>query len=179
MYNLTVAQDHTYAVGSAQWIVHNCTPTAGLNSDDPGSIKGFSKTLAAHYKAHGAENGINATNADTYNQKAMDFMKGNPTGEEEQIWNPVTGQLYRYDPVTGLFGVYSIDQGRMVTFFNLNQYQGENAQSYFYRQYRAEPNDDGAPTEYAPEVPDNPTAANVNETAEDKRMLRLLEENEE
>jgi hypothetical protein len=27
MYNLTVAQDHTYAVGYEQWIVHNCGDT--------------------------------------------------------------------------------------------------------------------------------------------------------
>ncbi|HVB24546.1 MAG TPA: RHS repeat-associated core domain-containing protein [Ktedonobacteraceae bacterium] len=29
MYNLTVAQDHTYAVGLEQWIVHNCGRTSG------------------------------------------------------------------------------------------------------------------------------------------------------
>lgn len=184
MYNLTVAQNHTYAVGSAQWIVHNCALTAGLNSDDPGSINGFSDILDAHYKAHGAENGTNATSPDGYNQKAIDFIKGNPTGEEKQIWNPVTGKLERHDPVTGLSGVYSIDEGRMVTFFNLNQYQGANAQSHFYRQYRATLNNDGVTTGPASGEPANPTATDVNEAAaswaaEDERMLRLLEENGE
>lgn len=42
MYNLTVAQDHTYAVGIEQWIVHNCTNNDGgsnLPSDTkPSSI---------------------------------------------------------------------------------------------------------------------------------------------
>jgi hypothetical protein len=28
MYNLEVAQDHTFTVGSGEWIVHNCTPSA-------------------------------------------------------------------------------------------------------------------------------------------------------
>lgn len=37
MYNLTVAQDHTYAVGFEQWIVHNC-PQSGT-SGNSGSIQ--------------------------------------------------------------------------------------------------------------------------------------------
>ena len=28
MYNLEVAQDHTFTVGDGEWIVHNCTPSA-------------------------------------------------------------------------------------------------------------------------------------------------------
>jgi hypothetical protein len=47
MYNLEVAQDHTFTVGSGQWIVHNCDntlyrvlrsgedPAAGLVAKDP------------------------------------------------------------------------------------------------------------------------------------------------
>lgn len=26
MYNLEVAQDHTFTVGAGEWVVHNCTP---------------------------------------------------------------------------------------------------------------------------------------------------------
>jgi hypothetical protein len=39
MYNLTVAQDHTYTVGFEQWVVHNVDPCEGgdiTNVDDPG-----------------------------------------------------------------------------------------------------------------------------------------------
>jgi hypothetical protein len=33
MYNLEVAQDHTFTVGAGQWVVHNaCSPTSGNNS---------------------------------------------------------------------------------------------------------------------------------------------------
>ncbi len=33
MYNLEVAQDHTYAVGNGHWIVHNCSiPMSSVNS---------------------------------------------------------------------------------------------------------------------------------------------------
>src|SRR5579883_956446 len=39
MYNLTVAQDHTYTVGTARWIVHNTDPCGG---GDP-SLEGLGK----------------------------------------------------------------------------------------------------------------------------------------
>ncbi|HEU5380245.1 MAG TPA: polymorphic toxin-type HINT domain-containing protein [Ktedonobacteraceae bacterium] len=38
MYNLTVAQDHTYAVGTEQWIVHNCNVTFSDNTPDTCSV---------------------------------------------------------------------------------------------------------------------------------------------
>src|SRR5579884_2347825 len=36
MYNLEVAQDHTFTVGNGQWVVHNCTPGDQL----PNRVKG-------------------------------------------------------------------------------------------------------------------------------------------
>lgn len=40
MYNLTIAQDHTYVVGLEQWIVHNvCTRTSGPGNYVIGSYK--------------------------------------------------------------------------------------------------------------------------------------------
>jgi hypothetical protein len=35
MYNLTVAQDHTYAVGLDQWVVHNCPNTDSGEQQQP------------------------------------------------------------------------------------------------------------------------------------------------
>jgi hypothetical protein len=35
MYNLEVAQDHTFTVGVGQWVVHNCANPAGL----PGTLQ--------------------------------------------------------------------------------------------------------------------------------------------
>jgi hypothetical protein len=42
MYNLTVAQDHTYAVGYEQWIVHNCGDTG---TPDPANRVAGQKSL--------------------------------------------------------------------------------------------------------------------------------------
>lgn len=42
MYNLTVAQDHTYAVGLDQWIVHN-TGLDGCESSNPGNKTGANR----------------------------------------------------------------------------------------------------------------------------------------
>ena len=33
MYNLEVAQDHTFTVGVGQWVVHNCDPSSLVNGD--------------------------------------------------------------------------------------------------------------------------------------------------
>lgn len=40
MYNLEVAQDHTFTVGTGEWIVHNCTPI-GDGPNDQKIIKDF------------------------------------------------------------------------------------------------------------------------------------------
>jgi hypothetical protein len=177
MYNLTVAQDHTYVVGLAQWIVHNCT--SGLNGDNLGAVKGFTGTLAGHYKAHGGEPGIKATSKADYNQQAVNFMSGKPAEGEEQIWNPVTGQYYRWDPNTGVFGIYSADQQRVVSYYNIGT--GRQAEIYFYKQYWAiGRNDDGVSTEYASDAPDNPTEGNVmaaqaDEAAREENWFRLTD----
>jgi len=42
MYNLEVAQDHTFTVGVGEWVVHNCGPTmrdsTPVSISDHGSI---------------------------------------------------------------------------------------------------------------------------------------------
>jgi hypothetical protein len=38
MYNLTVAQDHTYAVGAGQWVVHNTGPDCGGTHQTPWQV---------------------------------------------------------------------------------------------------------------------------------------------
>lgn len=52
MYNLTVAQDHTYAVGTEQWIVHNCpmgqTPGDGV-PQKPATPNGMSTANFGHH----------------------------------------------------------------------------------------------------------------------------------
>jgi RHS repeat-associated protein len=175
MYNLTVTQDHTYAVGSGQWIVHNCT---GANNDNLGNVNGFDGTLAVHARNHSNEPGINATSKANYNQQAVNFMSGAPKDGEQQIWNPVTGQYYRWDPNTGVFGIYSADQKRVVSFFNIGT--GKDAESYFAKQYWAiGRSDDGTSTEYASDMPANPTLEDVIEAqnaaeAENADMLRLM-----
>ncbi|MDQ2905104.1 MAG: polymorphic toxin-type HINT domain-containing protein [Chloroflexota bacterium] len=35
MYNLEVAQDHTFTVGDGQWVVHNCTDNPAIDSSQP------------------------------------------------------------------------------------------------------------------------------------------------
>jgi hypothetical protein len=41
MYNLEVAQDHTYTVGDGQWVVHNCAsgPIGSFNRLDDNYLK--------------------------------------------------------------------------------------------------------------------------------------------
>lgn len=65
MYNLEVAQDHTFTVGAGQWIVHNCDstlyrvirsgedPATGLLAKDPSA----SKSVLDHV-FHGSKQGF-------------------------------------------------------------------------------------------------------------------------
>ena len=69
MYNLEVAQDHTFTVGSGQWVVHNhCGPG--------GNGEGFrsQRLLDRHFNDHNSEFHPPFANADAYEQAALDFM---------------------------------------------------------------------------------------------------------
>ncbi len=72
MYNLEVEQDHTYTVGSGQWVVHNCEPEIE-KVWHPGSYNSAMESALDHYAAHGEE--VGATSFDNYINKARGFMQ--------------------------------------------------------------------------------------------------------
>lgn len=129
MYNLTVANDHTYTVGIEHWIVHNC----GLNNANLGTVKGFGASLYTHKDMHGWQ--VGARTDQEYNEQAINFMSGVPKTGQYQIWNATTGQYYRWDSQTGMFGIYNPSQGRMVSYYNIGT--GNDAEEYFAKQYWA------------------------------------------
>jgi hypothetical protein len=47
MYNLTVAQDHTYVVGLGQWVVHNCGSDIRF-PDDPSKVGHIFRNSPGH-----------------------------------------------------------------------------------------------------------------------------------
>jgi hypothetical protein len=55
MYNLTVANDHTYAVGAGQWVVHNTDPLCGDGAQTPWQV---------HIDEHGNPIGVDTSEFD-------------------------------------------------------------------------------------------------------------------
>jgi hypothetical protein len=48
MYNLEVAQDHTFVVGTGAWVVHNCDPGLLQNSEARSAAKATANSFADH-----------------------------------------------------------------------------------------------------------------------------------
>jgi hypothetical protein len=111
MYNLEVAQDHTYTVGAGQWVGHNhCGPG--------GSGEGFADQILLddHFGRHSGEfvpeYGYGYTDANAYEQGAVDFMRGSsPSGTYGSVLLRVraNGDIVRFNPITNEFGVARSD----------------------------------------------------------------------
>ena len=48
MYNLTVAQDHTFVVGAGEWVVHNCDPSLIENTQARRAAQATTNAFAEH-----------------------------------------------------------------------------------------------------------------------------------
>jgi len=139
MYNLEVAQDHTFTVGTGQWVVHNtCDPDnppsgfPGQNGDAVGTPTGFADApkLNRHFRDHGLDFG--ATTPQIYEQQAIDFLSGAPDSYELQVRRP-GGDYARWNMVTGEFGVVT-PSGVIRTYYDIS---GKvDALAYFLGQYR-------------------------------------------
>jgi hypothetical protein len=103
MYNLEVAQDHTFTVGTEQWVVHNhCGP--GANGE------GFANQnqLNNHFTQHNPEFNPPFADAGEYENAALDFMTQPQTPTlHEGLWLrwDVTIDTIRIDTATGWYGV--------------------------------------------------------------------------
>jgi len=118
MYNLEVAQDHTFTVGTGQWVVHNCASGPGTggpgahlpsgfpgeSTDDLGTPTGFADNarLNDHFSRHGSDFG--ATTLQIYEQQAIDFLSGAPDANELQLQR-TNGDYIRFNPTTDEFGI--------------------------------------------------------------------------
>ena len=110
MYNLEVAQDHTFTVGTGQWVVHNhCGPGGdGLGFGDQ-------NLLNIHFGKHNLEFSPSFADPAAYENAAVDFMtQAERSGLHEGIrWSD--GSILRVDESTGWFGV--MRNGKINTFF--------------------------------------------------------------
>ncbi|MGB8345878.1 MAG: polymorphic toxin-type HINT domain-containing protein [Ktedonobacteraceae bacterium] len=98
MYNLEVAQDHTFTVGVGQWVVHN--------SDTCGNSPGFAnqERLTDHFERHGGDFGSPFTTESDYEQGAKDFMHG-PMASDTYQGVRSNGDIVRFNEGTNAFGV--------------------------------------------------------------------------
>ncbi|HVB62629.1 MAG TPA: hypothetical protein VNE61_15665 [Ktedonobacteraceae bacterium] len=135
MYNLTVAYDHTFVVGSGEWVVHNdcgIASSGGLGDrNDAGTPSGFADDakLTDHFNRHGSDFG--ATSKEIYQQQANDFLSGVPDDSAVQLTR-TNGDVVRWDPSTGEFGVVS-STGGVRTYYSIGGRADPAA--YFLRQY--------------------------------------------
>lgn len=109
MYNLEVAQDHTFTVGAGQWVVHNhCGPG--------GNGEGFrsQRLLDRHFNDHNSEFHPPFANADAYEQGALDIMT-QPSSTSPTLHEGIslrfdgTTDTIRVDTATGQYGVMGQD----------------------------------------------------------------------
>ena len=100
MYNLQVAQDHTYTVGLGQWVVHNrCGDSANVNLNNR-------KPLQHLFSRHGSDWGLSGQN---WNNSTMGDLQN---GLKAHLEDPYTGgipgtfrgqaAIHYYNPLTDL-----------------------------------------------------------------------------
>ena len=112
MYNLEVTQDHTYTVGTGQWVVHNSSCSGFKNES----------RLSKHFNEHGDEFDPPFKNAKDYEKADIDFMSGDQVADtvrEASIYHPGSmfhGDLVRFDEATNIFGNKSAG-GVLKTFY--------------------------------------------------------------
>jgi hypothetical protein len=84
MYNLEVAQDHTFVVGMGMWVVHNCGDALLENirqSWHPGTYASAEESFMAHFEKHGEE--VEASTAEQYLNKAKGFASNVMGGKSD------------------------------------------------------------------------------------------------
>jgi Colicin D/Pretoxin HINT domain len=118
MYNLEVAQDHTFTVGDGQWIVHNLCSGKDINFDP--------KNLQHTYNKHASDFGItdnwNKANGQKFEQTIRDFVdapttvglpgtyRGNPV---THFFDPSTHQDVMIDPYNNLVAAWQLDEDQV------------------------------------------------------------------
>jgi RHS repeat-associated protein len=109
MYNLTVAYDHTYVVGTANWIVHNYCFGAGANG------RGFEdyELLKEHLK-HMPE--FNYKTPEDYEDAGLKFVTGAKQDDGTLTGFGVNGDYGRYDPQTNEFAIIN-KEGILQTYY--------------------------------------------------------------
>jgi hypothetical protein len=97
MYDLTVAETHTYSVGDKQWLVHNCLWT-------PGRYGNPVKNAYKHWEKHKAEF-PELNNALEYVQATHRFVDQPPPGTLSKT--RTNGDVVMYDSASNTFAVKS------------------------------------------------------------------------
>ena len=135
-YNLTVQDDHTYAVGADQWVAHN-TDGCGNSPDDPANADTILQKMHEGVENPNVENKIYAT-TDEADKAARAYVEEggevnpfrNNTGDYSIDENGIRRQ-YRYDvedlshgdaPHINLENQLPTSGGRYQTIFNLHIY---------------------------------------------------------
>jgi hypothetical protein len=106
-YNLTVADVHTFAVGTDQWVVHNCGGHTFTDEDN----------LLNHFSKHGAE--VGADDPLAYQQQASDFFDEASNARRQARYMASVasdGRVRVIDTATGRFIAMTSD-GRIITYF--------------------------------------------------------------
>jgi filamentous hemagglutinin len=105
VYNLRVAEYHTYFVGSLEW---------GFSVWAHNAYFANQQLLNDHFNDHGME--VGATTPQEYEQYASGFLTGPLQPSMEEGIRASDGSLLRFDNVTQEFGVLGSD-GNIVTYF--------------------------------------------------------------
>ena len=87
MYNLEVAQDHTFVVGVGQWVVHNDCPASSTSGNSPYAQRGNE----FHYDL---ENGGPAQLREMYPQTDFDFKPRGVAGPDVEVTGGVHPSNY-------------------------------------------------------------------------------------
>jgi hypothetical protein len=109
MYNLEVAQDHTFVVGVGMWVVHN-SDCGGFSSP---------KRLMKHFEEHNDEFDPSFVSPEHYQATGANFMSGDrPEGVIQGKLGAgyFKGDVIRYNTITNEFGMKS-GQGVLRTFY--------------------------------------------------------------
>lgn len=137
MWNLTVEGAHTYFVGAGEWLVHNSCPARVPDFADTRRafehyskhVKGIEIRPRGQYKLKvGGADMPEFTGFAEYRAAARQFMSGSQRGTLEGTRRD--GDLVRFDPATGQFGLRS-PRGVIRTFF-----RPDDGIQYFYDQFR-------------------------------------------
>ncbi len=102
------------------------TALEGLNYDDL-NASNYRFFNSPNHAIHAREMGLSE---DEYRQKAIEFLKGPPHGDELQLTRP-NGDTLRWNEDTGEFGILQ-SNGNVKTYYNIGT--GEDAWLYFLRQ---------------------------------------------